>query len=65
MQALILAVHLPQSTDIVLQLNIQLCVKKEPVELSGLAPLSLLAEFLAHEEELLARMSCHVGVCST
>ena len=65
MEALILRIHLPQIAYIILQLLVQIRLEQEPVDLTLLAPLSLLTEFLAHEEKLLARVTHHICIACT
>ena len=58
-------VELEELSHIVLHAAVEFFAQQEPVKLTGFAPLSLLAEFLAHEEQLLAAVSCHEGVAHT
>ena len=60
-----MSVHLEQLCNIALHAGILLVGEQEPVEFACLTPLTFLAEFLAHEEELLAAVAHHEGIAQT
>ena len=62
-QCLVLLVQMQQILIPVLNLAVLVLGQQEPVYLALLAPFAQLGEFLSHEQELLARMSHHEGIC--